>query len=302
MNPQAAVGRCLPSKQVPGHRPKGGRGRMTSVANIVNKFRGLESNQRLAATNAARRCPEPGVTTSSNYPGSFVSLDTTLASEVRGEGLEPPSPGSKPGSLPLADPRSLHQQGVPCGSRTRLTSLEGWDRCRSAKGTQGGRRGSRTPKAHRSSRPPLRGGARGPGAVADRLVLPHQAAVAGIEPASGRLTAAYPYQHGSHRNEVSVVGFEPTISCSRRTQNPRLSHTLKRSAQPELNRHVLHGEQGGYRYIMGALQSNQIVKDQEHRDHAARGARNRTHVTALRVRNLAVGPPVLVVFSGTGRT
>ena len=29
----------------------------------------------------------------------------------------------------------------------------------------------------------------------------HKAAVAGIEPASGRLTAAYPYQHGSHRNQ-----------------------------------------------------------------------------------------------------
>ena len=27
-----------------------------------------------------------------------------------------------------------------------------------------------------------------------------KAAVAGIEPASRRLTAAYPYQHGSHRN------------------------------------------------------------------------------------------------------
>ena len=26
-----------------------------------------------------------------------------------------------------------------------------------------------------------------------------EAAVAGIEPASGRLTAAYPYQHGTHR-------------------------------------------------------------------------------------------------------
>ena len=26
-----------------------------------------------------------------------------------------------------------------------------------------------------------------------------KAAVAGIEPASGRLTAAYPYQHGPHR-------------------------------------------------------------------------------------------------------
>ena len=247
-------------------------GRMTSVANIAIKFRGLESNQRPPGS-------EPGVTTSSNYPGSFVSLDTTVASQVRGEGLEPPSPGSKPGSLPLADPRSRHQQGVPCGSRTRLASLEGWDLCRSAKGTQGGRRGSRTPKAHRSSRPPLRGGARGPGAVANRLVLPHQAAVAGIEPAIVSLTGSC-LAVGPHRNQVSVVGFEPTISCSRSTRNPRLSHTLNRSAQPELNRHVLHGEQVGYRYIMGALQTNRIVKDQEHRDHAARGARNRTHVAA----------------------
>ena len=37
----------------------------------------------------------------------------------------------EPGSLPLADPRIR----VPCGSRTRLASLEGWNLCRSAKGT-----------------------------------------------------------------------------------------------------------------------------------------------------------------------
>jgi hypothetical protein len=35
-----------------------------------------------------------------------------------------------------------------------------------------------------------------------------QAAVAGIEPATGRLTAAYPYQHGYHRNyNVSQDGW-----------------------------------------------------------------------------------------------
>jgi hypothetical protein len=68
--------------------------------------------------------------------------------QVRGEGVEPSSPGSKPGSLPLADPRS-HSPRVPCGNRTRLISLEGWCLCRSAKGAfiQGGRRGSRTLKA-----------------------------------------------------------------------------------------------------------------------------------------------------------
>jgi hypothetical protein len=55
-----------------------------------------------------------------------------------------------------------------------------------------------------------------------------QAAVAGIEPAPGRLTVAFPYQHGTHRIEtVSVVGFEPTISCARGTRIPKLSHTLQ---------------------------------------------------------------------------
>ena len=56
----------------------------------------------------------------------------------------------------------------------------------------------------------------------------HKAAAAGIEPASGRLTAAYPYQHGSHRKiKVRTAGFEPAISCARGTRNPRLSHVLK---------------------------------------------------------------------------
>ncbi len=38
-------------------------------------------------------------------------------------------------------------------------------------------------------------------AVANRLALPHnKAPAAGIEPASGRLTVAFPYQHRTHRN------------------------------------------------------------------------------------------------------
>ena len=49
----------------------------------------------------------------------------------------------------------------------------------------------------------------------------------GIEPASGRLTVAFPYQHRTHRiTSISVVGFEPTISCSQGTRIPRLSYTL----------------------------------------------------------------------------
>jgi hypothetical protein len=97
---------------------------MTSV-----KFRGLESNQRPPGS-------EPGVTTSSNCPGSRLHKRhaplVAVHGQVRGAGLEPASPGSKPGSLPLADPRSNQ---VPCGNRTRLASLEGWHLCRSAKGT-----------------------------------------------------------------------------------------------------------------------------------------------------------------------
>src|SRR6266576_1868861 len=66
--------------------------RMTSVIWDATKFRGLESNQRLPGS-------EPGVTTSSNCPGLHQT-------QARGGGFEPPSPDSKSGSLPLADPRS----------------------------------------------------------------------------------------------------------------------------------------------------------------------------------------------------
>ena len=92
---------------------------------LANKLRGLESNQRPPGS-------EPGVTTSSNYPGSSFLRDTLKSRQARGEGFEPSPPASKAGRLPLADPRS---QGVPCGSRTHLASLEGWNLCRSAKGT-----------------------------------------------------------------------------------------------------------------------------------------------------------------------
>ncbi len=52
---------------------------------------------------------------------------------IRGEGLKPSQAASKADGLPLADPRSR----VPCGNRTRLSSLEDSDLNRSAKGTRG---------------------------------------------------------------------------------------------------------------------------------------------------------------------
>jgi hypothetical protein len=46
-------------------------------------------------------------------PGANTLLDTALLPKVRGEGIEPSSPGSKPGSLPLADPRDTAEgEGV----------------------------------------------------------------------------------------------------------------------------------------------------------------------------------------------
>ena len=80
----------------------------------------------------------------------------------------------------------------------------------------------------------------------------HQAAVTGIEPVSGRLTAACSYQHVLHRNAVGVVRFELTISCSQGRRIPRLSHTPHLSIQRELNPHFRHGKPVGFRYIMDA--------------------------------------------------
>ena len=79
-----------------------------------------------------------------------------------------------------------------------------------------------------------------------------KAAVTGIEPVSGRLTAACSYQHELHRNAFGVVRFELTISCFQSRRISRLSYVLSKSTQRESNPHILHGEQGGYRYITGA--------------------------------------------------
>jgi hypothetical protein len=63
-----------------------------SSLSTSTQLRGLESNQRPPGSG-------PGVTTSSDCPG------------IRGEGVEPSSPGSRPGSLPLADPRESGRRG-----------------------------------------------------------------------------------------------------------------------------------------------------------------------------------------------
>lgn len=90
-----------------------------------------------------------------------------------------------------------------------------------------------------------------------------EAAEAGIEPASGRVTTVCPYQHEHHRIDGSVrmAGFEPAVSCSRSTRSTRLSHTLRmKSAQWESNPHIRHGKAVGCRYIMGAQMAAELSK------------------------------------------
>ena len=113
--------------------------------------------------------------------------------------------------------------------------------------------------------------------------------MAGIEPASGRLTVAFPYQHGTHRivSHVSVVSNEPLKI--RKAENDEFVQPLVRqrkgvgrrgivsghllvpfesvfqsnlismdggslfeSARRESNPHIRHGKAVGCRYITGA--------------------------------------------------
>ncbi len=97
------------------------------------------------------------------------------------------------------------------------------------------------------------------------------------------------------QSKVGEVGFEPTISCSRSTRNPRLSYTPKigghvgdpnsvkihrQSAQRESNPHVRHGKATGSHYIMGA------INDSSCDEHEGAPGGSRTHIPALRRRCL----------------
>lgn len=106
----------------------------------------------------------------------------------------------------------------------------------------------------------------------------------------------------SNFRKAPAEGLEPSIvslTGSRLTIGP---HRILQSAQWESNPHFRHGKAAGYRYIMGAkLHRNQIVKDHGCIRHPRAPSRNRTRITSLRRRSLAVRPSVLVVcFSGTG--
>ena len=156
------------------------------------KLRELESNQRPPGS-------EPGVTTNSNCSAS-IALSTTPStcpgSQARGEGFEPGTarrvvqPASKAGGLPLADPQECPAGVEPASPGWKPGAFAARPRARCCK------------RKERESNPQ--------GLTLDRfrsgchhlLACPsvYQAAEAGIEPATKRLTAALPYQHGTHRN------------------------------------------------------------------------------------------------------
>ena len=134
--------------------------------------------------------------------------------------------------------------------------------------TSGGRGGSRTLKAQRSS-------GVGPGAVTNRLALPQSSSSGGrnrtcVPPVNSRVPVpARAPPESSHRT-VGMAGFEPAISCSqgRRIGQAFLHPGSSRSptsAQRESNPHVRHGKAVGCRYIMGTIAVSALSKSREHR-------------------------------------
>ena len=111
-----------------------------------------------------------------------------------------------------------------------------------------GRRGSRTLKAHRST-------VFETAAIAHWLALPYsqKAAVAGIEPAKGRLTGACLYQHRPHR-KMSRHSWIRTngLLLPKQADCQAIPYADYKSAQRESNPHFRHGKAAGCRYIMGA--------------------------------------------------
>ena len=147
-NPQAAQGRHLFSRQAP--HPSG---RMTSVVwrRLNNSGGWNRTNDLLVQSQASL----PTATTP-ELSSRFRTAVTSVG-EIRGEGLEPPSPGSKPGSLPLADPEDPRydptRRKCPPGVEPAWPAWKaGAFAARPRARLQSGRRGSRTLKASYSRR------------------------------------------------------------------------------------------------------------------------------------------------------
>ena len=233
------------------------------MASVI-KLRRLESNQH------------EDVQSVSSYrwmtPHRFVHRDTLVSTQVRGGGVEPPSPGSKPGSLPLADPRSRSKSALRESNPPRqLGRLDA---------------SAARPRAHK---------AEGEGVEPSRLIA---------RPLSGRLPspvgltfriARLRWQESNLRmtsvnRRLPVPTQAPPQSKSgRRDLNPRsrapeargipgFPTSCIKSAQRELNPHFRHGKADRLPLHHGRV--NGVPNCQTTR---APGG-TRTHVAALRVR------------------
>jgi hypothetical protein len=182
---------------------------MTSVC----KLRELESNQRPPGS-------EPGVTTNSNYPASFTVNDASHV-ELRGQESNLRTRGSKPRistdrnypaiSQPEGragrEPTGWYLTGT-CSAAELSTQISECPAAGIEPASPAWKAGASAdrPRAHvvkrkgRESNPQGCEAHSGSGGAPSPVGLPfRKAAAAGIEPASARLTAARPYQHGDHR-------------------------------------------------------------------------------------------------------
>jgi hypothetical protein len=149
--------------------------------------------------------------------------DTARGKKARGGGIEPPSSGSKPDGLPLADPRSRIESAMRESNPPRqLGGLEplplGQKHIR-RKVRESNPQGLRSTRLERV-------------AIAHWLDLPNQSSGGWTRTSGGAkrhvgLTGRSLLPTRVHRKKVRMAGFEPALSCSRSTRNTRLSYILK---------------------------------------------------------------------------
>jgi hypothetical protein len=183
--------------------------------------------------------------TSGLHVQSVASLPAATAPEsfIREGGLEPPSPDSKSGSLPVSRfPMRKERELNPQGSSLARFQV-------------GCRRQSACPSVctkYIYNRP-----------------LHRTSSTGGRSRTSNRrLNRALPYRWATPVLSSSQSGWPDS---NRRSPAPeagglaKLSHIPNRSAQRESNPHFRHGKATGCRYIMGTVHRSQIVK--ENREH-----------------------------------